>query len=49
MKIDVDDLRAANPKLIYSVGSGAGRHGPKADKGGFNAITIWARGAGPHR
>jgi crotonobetainyl-CoA:carnitine CoA-transferase CaiB-like acyl-CoA transferase len=44
MKIDIEDLRAVNPKLIYAVGSGSGRQGPHADKGGFDAITFWARG-----
>jgi crotonobetainyl-CoA:carnitine CoA-transferase CaiB-like acyl-CoA transferase len=43
MKIEVDDLRAHNPNLIYAVGSGSGRKGPDADKGGFDAITFWAR------
>jgi len=44
MKIDIDDLRAVNPNLIYAIGSGSGRQGPHADKGGFDAITFWARG-----
>jgi crotonobetainyl-CoA:carnitine CoA-transferase CaiB-like acyl-CoA transferase len=44
MKIDIDDLRAVNPNLIYAVGSGTGRQGPDAEKGGFDAITFWARG-----
>lgn len=44
MKIDIDDLKAVNPNLIYAVGSGTGRQGPDADKGGFDAITFWARG-----
>jgi crotonobetainyl-CoA:carnitine CoA-transferase CaiB-like acyl-CoA transferase len=44
MKFDIDDLRARNPNLIYAVGSGSGRKGPDADKGGFDAITYWARG-----
>jgi crotonobetainyl-CoA:carnitine CoA-transferase CaiB-like acyl-CoA transferase len=43
MKIDIADLRAHNPNLIYAVGSGSGRKGPDADKGGFDAITFWAR------
>ncbi|HKT54456.1 MAG TPA: CoA transferase, partial [Caulobacteraceae bacterium] len=44
MKIDIDDLRARNPRLIYAVGSGSGRRGPEADKGGFDSITYWHRG-----
>jgi crotonobetainyl-CoA:carnitine CoA-transferase CaiB-like acyl-CoA transferase len=44
MKMDIDDLKAINPKLIYAVGSGSGRQGPEGDKGGFDSITYWARG-----
>jgi len=44
MKIDIDDLRAVNRNLIYAVGSAAGRKGPDGDRGGFDAITFWARG-----
>ena len=44
MKIDIDDLKAINPKLIYAIGSGSGRRGPQADKGGFDSITYWHRG-----
>jgi crotonobetainyl-CoA:carnitine CoA-transferase CaiB-like acyl-CoA transferase len=44
MKIDIDDIRAVNPKVVYAVGSGTGRRGPHGDKGGFDSITFWARG-----
>jgi crotonobetainyl-CoA:carnitine CoA-transferase CaiB-like acyl-CoA transferase len=44
MGIDIDDLRARFPNLIYAVGSGAGRHGPEAHRGGFDSTTFWARG-----
>ena len=44
MKIDEESIRKAFPKIIYAVGSGLGRHGPQADKGGFDSITFWARG-----
>jgi crotonobetainyl-CoA:carnitine CoA-transferase CaiB-like acyl-CoA transferase len=44
MKIDIDDLKSRNPNLIYAVGSGTGRRGPEAEKGGFDAISFWARG-----
>lgn len=43
MKIDADTLRSRFPKLIYAVGSGLGQHGPEADRGGYDAITYWAR------
>lgn len=44
MKIDIEDLRAINPKLIYAIGSATGRQGPEGEKGGFDAISFWARG-----
>ena len=44
MRIDIEDLKAHNPNLIYAVGSGSGRRGPEADKGGFDSITYWHRG-----
>jgi crotonobetainyl-CoA:carnitine CoA-transferase CaiB-like acyl-CoA transferase len=44
MKIDIEDIRARFPNIIYSLGSGLGQKGPEANKGGFDAITFWARG-----
>jgi len=44
MGIDVEAVRARFPNLIYAVGSGAGRHGPEAHRGGFDSTTFWARG-----
>jgi crotonobetainyl-CoA:carnitine CoA-transferase CaiB-like acyl-CoA transferase len=44
MKIDVDDIRGRFPNIIYAVGSGFGRKGPEADKGGYDSISFWARG-----
>jgi crotonobetainyl-CoA:carnitine CoA-transferase CaiB-like acyl-CoA transferase len=44
MKIDVDTLRAAYPKLIYAIGSGLGQKGPEGENGGFDSITFWSRG-----
>src|SRR5437870_1581537 len=34
LKIDVDDIRAHNPNIIYVRGSGYGPNGPDADRGG---------------
>jgi formyl-CoA transferase len=42
MKIDVDDLRAVNPKLIYMRGSGWGSRGPMVNVGGYDAAAAWA-------
>jgi crotonobetainyl-CoA:carnitine CoA-transferase CaiB-like acyl-CoA transferase len=45
MGIDAETLRARFPRLIYATGSALGQNGPDADKGGFDAITFWARGS----
>jgi crotonobetainyl-CoA:carnitine CoA-transferase CaiB-like acyl-CoA transferase len=43
LKLDVDDIRAANPKIVYVRGSGHGQRGPDAERGGFDGSTYWAR------
>lgn len=43
--IDVDDIRAVNPKVIYARGHGQGAKGDEADAGGFDAVSFWARGS----
>lgn len=43
-RIDTDDLRARNPKLIIARGSGNGPKGPESHKGGYDGATYWARG-----
>jgi len=42
--IDVEDIRAINPGIIYAAGSGQGAFGPEAGNGGYDAMTFWARG-----
>jgi crotonobetainyl-CoA:carnitine CoA-transferase CaiB-like acyl-CoA transferase len=42
--IDVDDIRAVNPKIIYVRGSGQGQRGPDAERGGYDGCTFWGRG-----
>jgi crotonobetainyl-CoA:carnitine CoA-transferase CaiB-like acyl-CoA transferase len=44
LEIDVDDLRAVNPRLIYVRGSAHGQRGPEAERGGYDACSFWARG-----
>lgn len=44
LKIDTDDIRAANPNIIIARGSGAGPKGPEAHKGGYDGAAFWARG-----
>lgn len=42
--IDVDDLRAVNPSLVYVRGSGLGPAGDEANSGGFDLASYWSRG-----
>jgi crotonobetainyl-CoA:carnitine CoA-transferase CaiB-like acyl-CoA transferase len=44
LKIDVDDIRAVNPRIIYARGHGQGPNGPERDKGGYDAASFWCRG-----
>ena len=43
LKIDVEHIRAANPKIIYARGTGQGERGPDADKGSYDSLAFWAR------
>jgi crotonobetainyl-CoA:carnitine CoA-transferase CaiB-like acyl-CoA transferase len=44
LRIDVSDLREANPAIIYVRGSAHGQRGPDAVKGGYDGSTFWSRG-----
>ena len=44
LKLDVEDLRARNPKLIYVRGNGLGFKGAETNKAGYDASAFWARG-----
>ncbi len=44
LRLDVADLRARNPKLIYARGNGVGFRGAEADRPGYDASAFWARG-----
>ena len=43
LRIDVDDLRAHNPQIIYVRGTGQGERGPDADKGSYDSLAFWCR------
>jgi crotonobetainyl-CoA:carnitine CoA-transferase CaiB-like acyl-CoA transferase len=45
MGIDVEQVRARNPKIIYARGHGYGTKGELAAQGGFDLAAYWARGA----
>ncbi|AKK28843.1 CaiB/BaiF CoA-transferase family protein [Mycobacterium sp. EPa45] len=41
--IDVDDIRAVNPKIIYARGSAFGPRGQESEKGGYDMTAFWCR------
>jgi crotonobetainyl-CoA:carnitine CoA-transferase CaiB-like acyl-CoA transferase len=43
LHIDVDDVRAVNPRIIYVRGSANGQRGAEANRGGYDNCTFWAR------
>jgi crotonobetainyl-CoA:carnitine CoA-transferase CaiB-like acyl-CoA transferase len=44
LAVDVDDIRARNPRIVYALGTGQGSMGPEAEEGGFDLASAWARG-----
>src|SRR5205823_320895 len=45
LKIDLEDIRAVNPNIIYARGSGYGPKGPEAERPGYDALSWWYRGS----
>jgi crotonobetainyl-CoA:carnitine CoA-transferase CaiB-like acyl-CoA transferase len=45
MGIDVEDIRAVNPDIIYVRGSGYGPQGSDADRPGYDGVSFWSRGS----
>jgi crotonobetainyl-CoA:carnitine CoA-transferase CaiB-like acyl-CoA transferase len=43
LKIEVEDIRAHNAKIIYVRGTGQGERGRDADKGSYDSLAFWAR------
>ena len=43
-RLDVEDLRAVNPRVIYARGHGHGVRGPDANLPAYDATAFWARG-----
>ena len=43
LQIDVEDVRAHNPDIIYVRGTGQGERGPDADLGSYDSLAFWAR------
>ena len=43
LRVDVDDIRAVNPRIVYARGTGQGTKGPEAETGGFDGTVYWGR------
>jgi len=43
LKVELEDIRRANPDIIYVLGTGQGAKGPDADKGSYDSLAYWAR------
>jgi crotonobetainyl-CoA:carnitine CoA-transferase CaiB-like acyl-CoA transferase len=43
LKIDEADIKAHNPNIIYTRGTGQGERGPDADKGSYDMLGFWCR------
>jgi crotonobetainyl-CoA:carnitine CoA-transferase CaiB-like acyl-CoA transferase len=48
LAIEVADVRADNPSVVYASGSAFGRRGPDAEQGGYDAGAYWARSGMQH-
>lgn len=44
-RIEVEDIRAINPRIVYARGSALGPRGEEADRGGYDMTAFWARAA----
>jgi len=44
LRIELEDIRARNPGIVYVRGHGQGVRGPDAEKGGYDGASYWARG-----
>ena len=43
LAIDVDQIRAHSPRIIYVRGTGQGERGPDADRGSYDSLAFWCR------
>jgi crotonobetainyl-CoA:carnitine CoA-transferase CaiB-like acyl-CoA transferase len=42
--LDIADVQARNPSIVYACGTGFGPRGQEAEKGGYDSISFWSRG-----
>ena len=45
LRMEIEDIRAVNPDIIYVAGTGGGERGPDNDKGGYDFLSYWCRAA----
>ncbi|WP_416969685.1 CaiB/BaiF CoA transferase family protein [Streptomyces sp. 4F14] len=43
LKIDVADIKAVNPDIVYARGTALGPRGPESDRGGYDMTAFWCR------
>ncbi len=43
LRIEPDDVRAVNPKIVYARGSAFGPRGPESENGGYDMSAFWCR------
>lgn len=43
LKIELADIRAHNPRIIYVRGDGQGARGPEAERGSYDLLSFWHR------
>jgi crotonobetainyl-CoA:carnitine CoA-transferase CaiB-like acyl-CoA transferase len=43
LRLEVEDVRADNPAIIYARGTALGERGPERNRGGYDHATFWAR------
>jgi crotonobetainyl-CoA:carnitine CoA-transferase CaiB-like acyl-CoA transferase len=43
LRIDIDDIRARRPDIVYGRNTGRGAKGPYAELGGYDATSFWSR------
>ncbi len=48
LRLEPADIKARNPRIIYTRGNGLGFEGAEADKAGYDASAFWARGGMCH-
>jgi crotonobetainyl-CoA:carnitine CoA-transferase CaiB-like acyl-CoA transferase len=43
LRIELEQIRAHNPDIIYVRGTGQGENGPDADRGAYDSLAFWNR------